>query len=128
MPITHEIVDGVLRVRRFGSIESQDETRACEERERDERIVPGIPVFVDCTGVDPADSVETVRHLADCVMNIAAELQCGPVAILVANDVQFGMARMYMSLTDPVHPWTEVFRDAAEAETWLSGQRTAPTT
>jgi hypothetical protein len=38
---------------------------------------------------------------------------------VVASDVEYGMARMYLAYTDLVHPDTEVFRDLESAEAWL---------
>ena len=127
MPIEH-IVDqnrDMLRVRRWGSVSTHDEDRACVARARDPLVHPGIPVLVDCREVEPPDAVETVRYLADCVAHIAHELQCGPVAILVNSDVAYGMARMYMALTELTHPDTEVFRDLQGAESWLASTRGA---
>jgi len=62
MPVEH-VVDferHLLRVRRWGHISTHDETKACEDRKNDEAVVPGIPVLVDCTAVEPADSPETI--------------------------------------------------------------------
>lgn len=124
MPIEHRVDPeaGILHVRRWGPVSTQDEDRACREREADPLVVPGIPVLVDTTGVEPADSPETVRYIADCVTRLAADLQCGPVAIVVADDVQYGMARMYMALTELVHPDTRVFRSTEEAMEWIRGK------
>ena len=121
MPIEHRVdpASGVLRVRRWGSIESQDEEKACRVRAQDPLVVPGIPVLVDCTAVDPPDTVETVRYLADRITHTAAGLQCGPVAILVSTPVQYGMARMYMAMTGISHPRTQVFQSEEKALEWL---------
>lgn len=121
MPIEHTVdtTNGLLRVRRWGHITTHDETRAGEERAKDPLVVPGIPVLVDCTAIEPADTTETVRYLADCSSRLAAELQCGPLAIVVATDVEFGMARMYMAYTNLSHPLTNVFRTEEAALDWL---------
>ena len=121
MPISHsvEVETGILRVRRWGAVTTQDEEQACKDREGDPQVVPGIPVLVDCTEVEPPDSTETIKYVASCTTQLAAELQCGPVAIVVATEVEFGMARMYMAYTDLAHPNTRVFKSEKDALEWL---------
>ncbi|MBK81454.1 MAG: hypothetical protein CMQ43_11165 [Gammaproteobacteria bacterium] len=121
MPIEHRVDpgQGILFVTRSGSIDTQDEHDALDRRRADPLVQPGIRVLVDCCAVDPADSTEVVHYLADSITALAAHLQCGPVAIVVSTDVQFGMARMYAALTDLAHPDTEVFRAREDALTWL---------
>lgn len=125
MPITHHVDRelNILFVTRSGSISSQDEQRALRERQADPRVVPGIPVLVDCRYVEPADDSDTVRYLADKVTQLASRLRCGPVAIVVSNNAQFGMARMYQILTESDHQETEIFRDYDEALRWLEDRK-----
>jgi len=125
MPIKHDIDlrNNMLLVRRWGHITTHDEGLACEERANDDRISPGMPVLVDCREVEPADSTETVKYLADCVTSLASDLACGPVAIVVSSDVEYGMARMYMAYTELSHPNTEVFRDIESAREWLQHEK-----
>ncbi len=126
MPISHrvETSTGTLLIRRWGHIRTHDEVQARRARIADPLVRPDIRVFVDTRDVEPPDSVETIRYLADCITEIAAELRCGPVAILVANHVQYGMARMYMALTEVAHSPTEVFRDEESALRWLEANST----
>lgn len=125
MPIEHKVdaETGILHVRRWGHISTHDEERACRDRSRDPLFINGISVLVDCTKVDPADSTETVRYIADCVIKNASTLKCGPVAIIVSSDVEYGMARMYMAFTELAHPNTEIFRDRDSALAWIMGQQ-----
>jgi len=125
MPVQHKVdlEIGILHVERWGHINTHDEERACRERSIDPLVTPGIPVLVDCTKVEPTDSVETVRYIADCVTKNASTLKCGPVAIIVSSDVEYGMARMYMAYTELAQPITEVFRDQESALAWLIEER-----
>ena len=43
------------------------------------------------------------------------------IALLVADDLGFGMMRMYVLLSDPLGQEMAVFRDEAAAERWLCG-------
>lgn len=124
MPITHHIdlEAGIIFVERSGTIASQDEQQALKRRLADPAYRPGLGLLVDCTGMDPADSTEVVRYLADQTARMAATLRCGPLAVLVATDIQYGMARMYQLMTEPQHPDTLVFRDREQALEWLKDE------
>ena len=41
-------------------------------------------------------------------------------ALLVGNEMQFGVARMYQTLNDHPQITTEIFRDRAEAHAWIA--------
>ena len=127
MPIEH-VVDpetGIMHVRRWGKIKTCDEDRALRKRREDPLVVPGIPVIVDCREVDPPDTTHLTNHIADRISALAEKLNCGPVAIVVSSEVQYGMARMFMGLTALTHPDTEVFRNYEEALDWLHRQSIA---
>ena len=124
MPIEHKVdkETGIMHVRRWGAITTHDEKAALKKRNNDPAVVPNIPVIVDCREVEPPDSIEVVQHIADSTTAIAVELNCGPLAIVVNSDVEYGMARMYMGLTALKHPNTMVFRSYDEALKWLLEQ------
>jgi len=124
MPTEYKVDEktGIMYVRRWGAITIDDEAAALKERSVDVSVIPNISVIVDCREVVPPDSAEVVRYIADRTTAIAAELDCGPVAIVVGNDVGYGMARMYMGLTALKHPNTEVFRSYNDALKWLQVQ------
>lgn len=125
MSIAHYVdkVRGILFVSRSGTIDTHDENRAFHERSDNPLIVPGIPVIVDCTGMDPPDTTEVVQYIARHSMHIARRLNCGPLAIVVSSDVEYGMARMYQSLTEPGHTNTKIFRSIQEAIDWIESQK-----
>jgi hypothetical protein len=127
MPVTYHVdpTTGVLHVKRSGEVSAEEDEMSFEARLADAAVMEGIPVLVDCAEIEPADSVERVHCMAERVTWNAHRLKCGPVAILVSSDVEFGMARMYMALTDHVHPHTMVFRDRHEALEWLETMRAA---
>ena len=124
MPLAYtvDVAANLLRVRRWGRITAHEEEKACRQRACDPLVVPGIQVLVDCKAVEPADTTEMVRSISDCTRHIGAALQCGPLAIVVDTEVQYGMARMYQAYTDSAHPITQVFRVEADALEWLALQ------
>ncbi|MBC8430981.1 MAG: hypothetical protein H8D96_03580 [Desulfobacterales bacterium] len=124
MPVEHMVDEktGIMRVRRWGEITTHDEEAALKRRNKDPLVVPNIPVIVDCREVDPPETTEVVQYIANQVTALAADLDCGPVAIVVSSDVEYGMARMYMALTHLKHPNTMVFRSNDNALKWLRKQ------
>ena len=124
MPIEHTVdkKTGIMHVRRWGEITTHDEEAALKKRRKDPLVVPDIPVIVDCREIEPPDSSEVVQYISRRATDIAAELDCGPIAIVVSSDVEYGMARMYMTLTDLKHPNTMVFRNYDNALKWLREQ------
>jgi hypothetical protein len=65
-------------------------------------------------------STEEVRHLADFVGKLVGEGASGKVALVVAHDFEFGMARMYESiLGGQSSKRFMVFRDMEEATRWV---------
>jgi hypothetical protein len=121
MPVTYFVDEetGILHLKRSGEVTAAEDAASFQARLADPAVTVGIPVLVDATGIEPADSVKRVRCMAERVVRNASRLKCGPTAILVSSDVEYGMARMFMALTEPVHPQTNVFRDANEAIEWL---------
>lgn len=121
MPVSHYVNKelSILVVVREGQTSGDEEEESFRARKGDPTIAPGLPVLVDNRKVDPADSIETIRRIAAIVQNNAERLRCSRTALLVGSDVQYGMARMFMALTEPIHPDTAVFRDYDEALTWL---------
>jgi hypothetical protein len=121
MPITHHVdrERNILFVTRSGAIDVREEQQAFRERGKDPLVVPGIPVLADCTEVNPPDTPAVIKYLGYLTSVIAKRSKRGPLAIVVGTDVEYGMARMYLGLTEWQSPDTEIFRSADEALEWL---------
>ncbi|MGD8414727.1 MAG: hypothetical protein PVF33_10865 [Candidatus Latescibacterota bacterium] len=83
---------------------------------------PEADAMWDLTGATGDPATEEIRHLADFVGKLAGEMDAGKVALLVSEQFEFGLARMYESIlagqsSKPIM----VFKNRAEAESWLSG-------
>jgi hypothetical protein len=70
-------------------------------------------------------SAEAVRSLADSAAELDPVLGAGKVAIVVSEEVHFGMARMYQAMAEGSARSVEVFRDPTPALDWL-GPPTRP--
>jgi hypothetical protein len=75
-----------------------------------------------------APTTDFVRRMADAFGRHAQKIGSARVAIVVSNDVNFGMARMTQMLAEAQTPFITIraFRKFEEAERWL-GQGTAVT-
>ena len=123
MPVRHHVrPDGIVVLERWGTSSIAEENASLQTRLADPAIVRGASVLVDSSGVVDGDSIEVVKHLASVARAVAERLDCGAIALVVASDVEYGMARMYMGLTAVRHPRTEVFRDREKALDWLKLQ------
>jgi hypothetical protein len=124
MPVSHFVdsTRGILFIIRSGAIDTHDENRSFQEIDDDPLVVSGIPVIVDCTGVDPPDTAEIIHYIANHAMHLAQRLKHGPLAFVVNSDVQYGMVRMYELLMESIHADTEIFRSVQDAIDWLELQ------
>jgi hypothetical protein len=87
---------------------------------KDPDFKPAAPALWDMRDADIDVPTEDVRHLADFVGKLVGEGTGGRVAIVVASDFEFGMARMYETiLASQSRKAMKVFRDPAEAKSWL---------
>ena len=116
---------GILHIRRWGELTVAVDDEARQRRRIDPGIPAQAPVLLDCREVSPPDTVEGVKHLAHQASVLSKELDCGPIAIIVSGAAQYGMARMYMALTDASQPDTSVFRDYDEGLEWLKSRMQA---
>ena len=127
MPISHHVrPDGIVVIERTGTITSEQEDVSLQERMNDVRVVPGMLVLVDARGLRGGASTQVIHHLAAIARATTEFLNCGALALVVASDLQHGMARMYMALTDLSHPNTRLFREFDEALSWLKQRRPEP--
>lgn len=81
---------------------------------------PGAPALWDLRGASIELPTEDVRHLADFIGKLVGEGAGGKVAIVVSEDFEVGLARMYETIlsSQSCKPM-KVFRDLAEAKRWL---------
>ena len=92
-----------------------------ENRLLTERHFGGISYkeFMDARAAEVHWTAGEAQKIAQLIRRLAAESKFGPTAVLVSNDVTFGMMRMLEILlegTAEVKP----FRSEAEARAWLT--------
>jgi hypothetical protein len=67
-------------------------------------------------------TADEIRRLVKRARSLAAEQRLGPTALVVDNDVSYGMGRMYAILSEDFDPEFGVFRDLGQAAAWLAGR------
>ncbi len=80
---------------------------------------PGMKSLTDIRAIQQYASPEDVRQIANFILGRSKEVQGGRAAVVVAQDVSFGMARMLELLTESSPLSIGVFRELAEAYEWL---------
>lgn len=104
-----------------GDISLDDIRSTLEKTYADPDFRPEAAAIWDLTAATGDVPTEDIRHLADFVGKLVGGTATGKVALLVPEDFEFGMARMYESIlggqsSKPIM----AFRDRSEADRWLS--------
>jgi len=128
MPISYHIDRqfGVARTTARGVL-TEEELLAHKRRLLDDPFFgSGMVELSDVRGIDRLDvTPHGIRQFVAQDAKDQRRLQDYKLAIVASEDVVYGMARMYQALTGDYVPHVAVFRDPAEAATWLGQGRRA---
>ncbi len=82
---------------------------------------PGTPILIDHSrAITNQLTVEDVHQIAESVISLAERTGATPLALVMATDVAFGMARMWQQRTELDSPMQiSIFRSMQEARPWL---------
>lgn len=122
MPITYRIDpdQGLILTTATGVLtddELLDHKRALAA---DPDFSPGMRQLSDVRGVERLDvTPQGVRLMVALDRHQADQLGAWKLAIVTTADFVFGTARMYQTMTDEELKHVQVFRDMAEARSWL---------
>src|SRR5438105_3100936 len=104
-----------------GPVAPADCLRVIDEIFAGPRYRQDYPCLVDNRAIAGAFSRADIDQVVPTVVRALAAMTARPrVAILVSRDVQYGLGRMFQSLTSHILN-LRVFRDRAEAAAWLGG-------
>jgi len=121
MPLTYEIDTelGIVRITAQGTPSTQEQAALAAQWTQDPGYRPGMPILLDNRlRTEPSDKA----HIAEVTTEAqrATFLQKGTrCAVVVATDAEFGMTRMFGSLSEEKPLVTKPFRDISAAEQWL---------
>lgn len=128
MPIAYVIdrESGLIRTSISGVLTDADLLAYKRDVIAELRRSPGLCELVDARGIDQVRATSAgIRAMADLDLQAADAYREGfRLAIVVKDDVSFGLARMYEMQTESVVPQVSVFREMTEATAWLG--RTPP--
>ena len=96
-----------------------DELRAHLEEERQEPAL-GYPEIFDARGAVPNFPPADARVLVALLRWLGERTRLGPTAVIVDNDLAFGITRMVEMLVEDV-ALIKPFRNKSDAERWLDG-------
>jgi hypothetical protein len=81
---------------------------------------PGGRELIDLRGIERlAVSTDVLREMAQAFRAADTPQSETRIAIVASTDVAYGLSRMYQAFRDDSAVELEVFRDLAEARTWL---------
>jgi hypothetical protein len=125
MPISYQIDEalGLVLTTATGVLSDTDilqhKTRVLE----DPKWKPGMRELADARSIDRFEvTTAGVRRMTALDEHNAAALGSYGLAIVVAHDAAYGMARMYQVLTEHTIPNVRVFRDIDEAKRWIAAR------
>ncbi len=92
-----------------------------DELELDANCPVGADVLLDLASMTTAPNIGQMRSAAERTAEAARKVRFGSIAIVVSNDLLFGMARVFEAFTEAHFSRTAVFRSREAAEVWLEG-------
>ena len=121
MPISYELdrAARIVRITAHGDVSFPEEKECLDAFLADSTHQPGFRILLDDRERMPAASSAHVKAMASLFELNRQAIGAARLAIVVAKDVSFGLARMFSMLTDNSLVETRVFRDIDEAEQWL---------
>jgi len=90
-----------------------------DELESDADCPVGADVLLDLREMTSAPNIGQMRSAAARAADAARKVRFGSIAIVVASEILFGMARVFESFTEAYFARTGVFRSLEAAEEWL---------
>ncbi|HEY1494787.1 MAG TPA: hypothetical protein VGF49_09595 [Candidatus Solibacter sp.] len=124
MPVTHVVnhEEREIRATAYGSIEIDDVRKHLSEELRDKGLV--YRELIDASRATTSFSASDVRTIVELLRGYSEKSVLGPTAIIVGNDVSYGMIRMLAILIEDVCT-IQPFRTRQEAEEWLGSTAAA---
>jgi hypothetical protein len=123
MPISYQIDEakGLVHTTASGVLTDSDILQLKAHLVADSKWKPGMRELSDVRSIDRLEvTTAGVRQMMMRDERDAAALASYRLAIVVAHQVVYGMARMYQMLTEHTVPGMRVFTDIEEAKGWLA--------
>ena len=110
---------GVIVLRYRESADFAEIKNVFDELVRIPGFKPGLKLIADFRGATEPLTDDEIRKLADYAKSTDANWGATKWAFIASKEITFGLARMFMALTDDCQVTTHAFRNAKEADDWL---------
>jgi len=114
----HEVDGPMLIIHQHAVTDPEDIRRAMAAALADPALRPGSHLLWDASEAPARASADKMRSLLH-FQGASAKLS-NRCAMVVANDLQFGVARMFSVYAEEAGVTVQVFRDIAAAKAWLT--------
>src|SRR6185369_1938402 len=122
MPVTYQIdpARNLIRTRCIGDVTPEEVAAHFRELAQDPNRPNHLNVLLDLTEETSLPEREDLLGVSLHISELFSSSQFGACAIVAVNDALFGMMRMFEVLSMEYFVITHVFRELAEAESWLA--------
>ena len=129
MPVTYHVdpANETVHTQVTGRIDAADVRGHMQDLLANPACPAEIFVLIDASGLEMVITPELIRVTASELVRLGERFVFRGVAVVVSGTAQYGMFRMGQFILEPHLPVTNVFREHAEAVTWLEGLRTERT-
>jgi hypothetical protein len=114
----HELAVIVLRTTKV--VDLSELERALDEVVHLPGFKKGLCLVIDFRASEPALSAADIRHLVEYAEKTDLKWGRTKWLIIAADDVTYGLSRMYIALAEKHEVTTHVFRTLTNADDWLA--------
>ena len=124
MPIRYAIDDaaGIVAVTAEGDVRQEEDLECFGALVANPGYRPGMGLLLDYRNRVSVATTEQVKQFVEAAARLREAFDGSRCAIVVSEDVAFGMARMYAALAEDSFIPMNVFRDPDEAARWLASE------
>ena len=122
MPISYriDVARDLILTTGSGTLSDADIVGLKEQLAQDRDFKPGMRELSDLRSIDRLDATAAgVRNMVQLDARESGKVRSHRLALVVSQEVAYGMARMYQALSEPHIGGVAVFRDIDEARAWL---------
>lgn len=125
MPVIYSLdpKQKLIRTRCIGNVILPEVLAHFQELAQDPNAPGLFDVFLDLRETASLPNGFQIAAVADQIRKTSRIVRFNACAIVAPEDALFGMLRMFEVLAEPYFGATRVFRNSAEAETWLESVR-----
>ena len=125
MPVTYTLDTQTRLVRTLciGNVTLAEVLEHLREFEKDPNSAGRVDVFLDLTETTSLPVGFQIAAVADQLRKIHETVRFNACAVVAQRDALYGMMRMFQVMAEPYFHAIRVFRNYAEAETWLAAER-----